>query len=441
VAAVQVPAGQARPKVVGRYEIIDTIGKGAMGVVYKARDPALDRVVAIKTIVAPPRLGRGVRKSYLERFDREAKAAARIAHPAIVTIYDIGVEEESPFLVMEYLPGETLADRLDRVRLPMAQAVQCARDLASALGAAHKERLVHRDVKPANVLHAGENRWKLADFGIVRVPDSELTQVGIFMGTPGYAPPEAIRDGVYTAQADVFAWGAVLYELLSGKVPYEGPDTHTTNGYVMRAEAPSPRLIEPGLPEPQAQVALRALAHDTKKRYATGTEAEAALAEAWETCIQQNLLPMSAFATASSQPGRTSGQQALTPPPPPALHAVPAPVVTPPPAAVSPPKTPAKPVAQRSGNTDVPTTLFRTGEDAAPLVPARSAVDNVATLNDAEPPQVEVGRPIVPPAPARVVAVGALRPRRSAGGNARFWLVALLLLAIVAGLAAIFLRP
>ena len=105
---------------------------------------------------------------------------------------------------------------------------------ASALSFAHRQRIVHRDVKPANVLHAGDNRWKLADFGIARMPDSDLTQVGIFMGTPGYSPPEAIREGRYTPQADVFAWGAVFYELLSGRIPYEGPDTKTTNGYVVQ---------------------------------------------------------------------------------------------------------------------------------------------------------------------------------------------------------------
>ena len=109
-----------------------------------------------------------------------------------------------------------------------------------ALSFAHRQRIVHRDVKPANVLHAGDNRWKLADFGIARLPDSDLTQVGIFMGTPGYSPPEAIREGRYTPQADVFAWGAVMYELMCGRIPYEGPDTKTTNSYVVQGNAPPP---------------------------------------------------------------------------------------------------------------------------------------------------------------------------------------------------------
>ena len=186
-------------KVIGRYEVIKTLGKGAMGVVYKARDPLLDRVVAVKTISAPPGAGRRSRAAFLERFQREAKAAAKMQHPAIVTIFDVGIDEASgaPFMVLEYLPGESLADRLDRVRFPLGRAVQISLDLASALAFAHRQRIVHRDVKPANVLHAGEHRWKLADFGIARTPDSDLTQVGIFMGTPGYSPPEAIREDGY----------------------------------------------------------------------------------------------------------------------------------------------------------------------------------------------------------------------------------------------------
>ena len=172
-------------------------------------------------------------------------------HPAIVTIFDVGLEENgAPFMVLEYLPGESLADRLDRVRMPLGRSGAGRRsDLASALAFAHRQRIVHRDVKPANVLHAGETRWKLADFGIARLPDSDLTQVGIFMGTPGYAPPEAISQGRYTSQADVFAWGAVLYELLSGRIPYEGPDTRTTNGYVLkttREVAARLRRVDPG---------------------------------------------------------------------------------------------------------------------------------------------------------------------------------------------------
>src|SRR5215831_18951222 len=277
---------------IGRYEVIKTIGKGAMGVVYKARDPLLDRVVAVKTIMSPQGQGRRVRSAFLERFQREAKAAAKMQHPAIVTIFDVGLDEETgaPFMVLEYLPGESLADRLDRVRFPLARGVQIALDLASALSFAHRQRIVHRDVKPANVLHAGDNRWKLADFGIARLPDSDLTQVGIFMGTPGYSPPEAIREGRYTPQADVFAWGAVMYELLSGRIPYEGPDTKTTNGYVVQGNAPAPSRHDASIPEPLATVTMTALQPSDRSRFKDASEAEQALREAWDRCLTQGLV-------------------------------------------------------------------------------------------------------------------------------------------------------
>jgi hypothetical protein len=284
-------ASEARQRI-GRYEVIKTIGKGAMGVVYKARDPLLDRVVAVKTIMSPQGQGRRVRSAFLERFQREAKAAAKMQHPAIVTIFDVGVDEESgaPFMVLEYLPGESLADRLDRVRFPLARGVQVALDLASALSFAHRQRIVHRDVKPANVLHAGDNRWKLADFGIARLPDSDLTQVGIFMGTPGYSPPEAIREGRYTPQADVFAWGAVFYELLSGRIPYEGPDTKTTNSYVVQGNAAAVSRHDASIPEPLVQVTMTALQPSDKTRFKDASEAEQALREAWDRCLTQGIV-------------------------------------------------------------------------------------------------------------------------------------------------------
>jgi serine/threonine protein kinase len=285
-------SGEEGRQRIGRYEVVKTIGKGAMGVVYKARDPLLDRVVAVKTIMSPQGQGRRVRSAFLERFQREAKAAAKMQHPAIVTIFDVGVDEATgaPFMVLEYLPGESLADRLDRVRIPLQRCVQIATDLASALSFAHRQRIVHRDVKPANVLHAGDNRWKLADFGIARMPDSDLTQVGIFMGTPGYSPPEAIREGRYTPQADVFAWGAVFYELLSGRIPYEGPDTKTTNSYVVQGNAPPPTRHDPSIPGPLSDVTMTALQPSDRNRFKDASEAEQALREAWDRCLMQGIV-------------------------------------------------------------------------------------------------------------------------------------------------------
>lgn len=315
-------SGPEGRKSIGRYEVIKTIGKGAMGVVYKARDPLLDRIVAVKTIMSPQQQGRRVRSAFLERFQREAKAAAKMSHPAIVTIFDVGVDEDTtaPYMVLEYLPGESLADRLDRVRLPLARCVQIGLDLASALAFAHRQRIVHRDVKPANVLHAGDNRWKLADFGIARMPDSDLTQVGIFMGTPGYSPPEAIKEGRYTPQADVFAWGAVMYELLSGRIPYEGPDTKTTNGYVVQGNAPAPTRHDPSIPEPIATVVMTALQPSDRARFKDASEAELALRQAWEQCLTQGLVHSAVLAMEEiphdKAPPRMHEPRVKVPPPP-----------------------------------------------------------------------------------------------------------------------------
>ncbi len=290
--------GDESRQTIGRYEIVKVVGKGAMGVVYKARDPLLDRTVAIKTIVSPQGQGKRIRSAYLERFQREAKAAAKMQHPAIVTIFDVGLDEPTgaPFMVLEYLPGESLADRLDRVRLPLGRGINVALDLASALAFAHRQRIVHRDVKPANVLHAGENRWKLADFGIARLPDSDLTQVGIFMGTPGYSPPEAIREGRYTIQADVFAWGAVLYELLCGRIPYEGPDTKTTNAFVVRGDAHPPTHHDSSVPRPLSEICMIALDPSPGRRYKEAADAEVALRTAWENCLREGLVSPMALA-------------------------------------------------------------------------------------------------------------------------------------------------
>jgi eukaryotic-like serine/threonine-protein kinase len=362
--------GDEARKAIGRYEVVKTIGKGAMGVVYKARDPLLDRTVAVKTIMSPTQQGRRVRSAFLERFQREAKAAAKMSHPAIVTIFDVGVDEETgaPFMVLEYLPGESLADRLDRVRLPVARCVQIGLDLASALAFAHRQRIVHRDVKPANVLHAGDNRWKLADFGIARLPDSDLTQVGIFMGTPGYSPPEAIREGRYTPQADVFAWGAVMYELLSGRIPYEGPDTKTTNGYVVQGNAQPPTRHDPSIPEPLAQVTMTALQPSAQSRFQDASEAERHLREAWERCLTQGIVHPSVLAMDEMPHDRAparmhEGRGAIARPSPPAPP--PAPVIEEPTDVTTQPSMPLsgpkpmviEPSKRRAGDDD-PTTLM-----------------------------------------------------------------------------------
>lgn len=275
---------------IGRYEIIEVLGTGAMGIVYKARDPLLDRVVAVKTIMTPDGVSTRSRHEFVRRFEREAKAAAKLHHPSIVTIFDVGVADRRPFMVLEYLPGESLADRLDLVRMPLARAVRIAIDLASALALAHRQGIVHRDVKPSNVLHAGLDRWKLSDFGIARMPGSDLTQIGTFIGTPGYSPPEAVERGQYTVQADVFAWGAVLYELLSGRVPYNGTSALDINHHVLAGKVRDIREYDSSIPDLLADVAMQALNHVPCERYPDAVAAEAALCAAWDACLNTQVV-------------------------------------------------------------------------------------------------------------------------------------------------------
>ena len=212
----------------GPYEIQASIGAGGMGEVYKARDTRLDRTVAVK--VLPEHVGADA--SLRQRLERAAKAISRLSHPNICTLHDIGTQDGTPFLVMEYLEGETLSQRVAREPVPLAEAVQYALALLGTLEALHVQSLVHRDLKPSNIFLTA-NGLKLLDFGLARsvrqeadvtgvTDDTQLTQTGMLMGTPRYMAPEALEGESVDARADLFALGAILYEMLSGKHAFDG---------------------------------------------------------------------------------------------------------------------------------------------------------------------------------------------------------------------------
>src|SRR5262245_17419061 len=215
-----------------------------MGAVYKARDPAIDRVVAVKTV------GRALlaipehREEYLERFRREARAAGRLSHPNIVSVFDLGVDEatDTPFIVMEHVPGVSLAVVLrENPRPPLEQALDIVEQGALALEEAHRAGIVHRDIKPGNVLLDTRGRVKVGDFGIARLPDSELTQTGVGMGTPGYVAPEVLKGAAADARADVFSLGVVAYQLVTGRRAFEADTRDSLALQVLQHEPPSPR--------------------------------------------------------------------------------------------------------------------------------------------------------------------------------------------------------
>jgi serine/threonine-protein kinase len=187
-----------------------------MGAVYKASDPTLERVVAIKTINPALLAGEDLREEFLERFRREAKAAGRLSHPNIVSVFDLGVDDASrmPFIVMEYVPGVSLEGVLrENPTLPLVQAMEIMEQVCSAIDEAHRHGIVHRDIKPANIFLDDRGRVKVGDFGVARLDGSDLTQAGVSVGTPGYTAPEVLQGGVADARADVFALGVLAYRL------------------------------------------------------------------------------------------------------------------------------------------------------------------------------------------------------------------------------------
>lgn len=201
----------------GRYRVTGTLGAGAMGEVFAAVDEVLGREVAVKTLKAN---ANGLAARMLDdRFRQEARAIAALTHPAVVQVFDIGLDADPPYLVMERVLGPSLKERLAAGPLTESEVRGLGIQIGRALAAAHAARIIHRDVKPANILSAGGGTWKLADFGVAHVPDSSLTMTGQFVGSPAYAPPEALVRGQSDAEGDVYGLGAVLYQAAAGRWP------------------------------------------------------------------------------------------------------------------------------------------------------------------------------------------------------------------------------
>jgi eukaryotic-like serine/threonine-protein kinase len=253
------------------------LGRGAMGVIYRAHDPAIGRKVAIKLIRADLLDGEE-REEFLARFQQEAQAAGRCTHPNIVTIHDFALHDGNPFLAMEYVEGENLAAALRRAgRFPPERAVAVLLQVLAALGAAHALGIVHRDVKPANILLLPDGRVKMTDFGIARIESAGMTQAGVVLGTPSYMSPEQCRGEAVDGRSDLFSAGAVLFELLSGERPFPGR-TFTAIAQALTDPAP----LEPGArladqPPGLVSVVRRALAKRPEDRFASAEAMAAAL--------------------------------------------------------------------------------------------------------------------------------------------------------------------
>ncbi|MFN3487128.1 MAG: protein kinase domain-containing protein, partial [Planctomycetota bacterium] len=265
------------PKTLGKYRILGPLGQGGMGEVYKAYQADLGRTVAIKTLLA----GEHASPDSLERFLREARVAAKLVHPNIVQIYDIGAEGRLRYLVMEYVEGRTLKDLLaERGRLDVPSALRIARSVVRALQFAHERGIIHRDIKPANILLDRQGRVRILDFGLAKslTEGGGLTAGGAMIGTPCYMSPEqafAAPEEV-DARADLYSLGAVLYEMLTGRPPFEGA---TVLAILRKIEAEEP--APPGLSPSIDALVLKALAKDPARRFQSAAE----MGEALRTCL------------------------------------------------------------------------------------------------------------------------------------------------------------
>src|SRR5688572_15630944 len=265
-----------RQEKIGRYEVLETLARGGMGVVYKARDPLIDRIVAVKT------LGFGLSpieaEAFHKRFAREAKSAGRLSHPNIVTIHDMGESDDCAYIAMEFLEGRTLRDILDSgVVLPPATIADIIVQVADGLAFAHQNDVIHCDIKPANIMVLENSTVKIMDFGIARLPTGSRTFAGNVLGTPRYIPPEQIVGRPVDARSDVFALGAVLYETLTGVPPFAGLAIDEILYQVVNEKPQPPSERNRGLPAAFDEIVARAMAKHADDRYQRVTDFAAAL--------------------------------------------------------------------------------------------------------------------------------------------------------------------
>jgi len=238
------------------YQVLSTLGRGGMGVVYKAQDTAIGREVAIKMMVADIASDADM----LQRFEHEARAAGKLSHPNIVTIYELGSDLGVPFIVMEFLDGEPLDRVIARSpRLAIERRIEIVIQVCRALDYAHKRKVIHRDIKPANVMILREGEVKLVDFGIARIGSQKMTRTGLIIGTISYMSPEQISLGTIDGRSDIFSTGVLLFEMLGGKLPFDGEDTRQTMIKILTAPTPSISDFDPPCPAELQQIIERAL--------------------------------------------------------------------------------------------------------------------------------------------------------------------------------------
>lgn len=268
----------------GRYELLERVGGGGMAVVYKAKDVLLNRMVAVKVL----RSQFAGDEDFVKRFRREAQAAASLSHPNIVSIYDIGIEEDVHFIVMEYIAGSNLKEYIKRhAPLPIDEAVEITKQIAEALAHAHQNHIIHRDIKPHNILISEHGSAKVTDFGIARaVTSATITHTGSVMGSVHYFSPEQARGGMTGEKSDIYSLGVVLYEMVTGELPFSGESPISVALKHLQDTFTEPRELNPEIPQSVENIITRSLAKDADKRYASAIE----LIDDLRSCLQADRL-------------------------------------------------------------------------------------------------------------------------------------------------------
>lgn len=271
--------GAVEKPMLGRYQVEKELGKGAMGVVYLGKDPKIGRVVAIKTMALSQEFEGDDLQDARERFFREAETAGRLQHQNIVTIFDAGEEHDLAYIAMEFLKGRDLVDYCkDGNLLPAPKVLSIVARVAEALAYAHRQNVVHRDIKPANIMYEiGSDTVKVTDFGIARITDSSKTKTGIVLGTPSFMSPEQIAGKKVDGRSDLYSLGVMLYQMLTGVLPFRGDSMAELMYKIANEEAPDLRVARPDLPEALAQVVARIVAKKPDLRYQDGEQLAADL--------------------------------------------------------------------------------------------------------------------------------------------------------------------
>ena len=263
---------QSKPRL-GRYEILEELGRGAMGIVYKGRDPKLDRLTAIKTIRFTDDFDEDQADKIREQFYREAEVVAKLSHPNIVTIYDVGEDLDLSYLAMEYLEGESLETYARKEQLlPIRKTIDVTAQVCDALAYAHGHGIVHRDIKPANIMILKNGLVKVTDFGIARATASSKTRTGVIKGTPYYMSPEQISGMKVDGRSDIFSLGIVFYQLLTGELPFGGENLAAIMYQITTVEPEPPTKYNPKIYKAAVAILNRALEKSLEARYPTAKQ-------------------------------------------------------------------------------------------------------------------------------------------------------------------------